>query len=84
MLNNAEPCPYEIPAVIVLVDAEYERVRDSIQKMVTTRWGILEDQEDPAGHITMKPSAREILNENLNWPMLGQGLVRLQGSASPL
>jgi hypothetical protein len=82
LLNNAEPRPYGTEAVIVLVNAEYERVRDAVRGLLEARWGILDEQEDATGHITMTPAARELVYVELNWPILGKGLKRLSDQAS--
>lgn len=83
LLRDKDPDDaYGTYAVIVLVNAKYERVRDTLQELVTARWGILEEQENAVGPISMKPPTVDIVNENLHWPILGEGLVRLSGQAS--
>jgi hypothetical protein len=83
LLRDKDPDDaYGTYAVIVLVNAKYERVRATLQELVAARWGILEEQENAVGPISMKPPTSDIVNENLRWPILGEGLARLRGSAS--
>ncbi|TKB75934.1 MAG: hypothetical protein E8D46_00875 [Nitrospira sp.] len=82
LLNEVEPDPYGINAVIVLIDAEYDWVRNAVRGLVEARWGILDEQENITRPIKMKPATAEIIHEALHWPILGEGLVRLSDQAS--
>jgi hypothetical protein len=87
LLRETEPLGYRTYAVIALVNAEYERVRDMLRRLVTEKWGVIEEQYNAAGPIQMGPPrmgppAVNIVNENLRWPILGEGLAHLAGQRS--
>jgi hypothetical protein len=81
LMNAALSEPHKIPSVIVLVNGEYEKVRDAVRGLVEARWGIVDEHEDATGHIRMTPATREILHLEI-WPTLLEGLRGISGPAS--
>ncbi|THJ24716.1 MAG: hypothetical protein CAF45_004030 [Nitrospira sp. CG24E] len=88
LLQDYKRPGYSAYAIIALIDFDYEGVRDTLRLLVRERWGIVEEQDNSTGPIrddsTMYKaegyhSPINIINDNLRWPILGQGLTRLAG-----
>lgn len=84
LLMNGESLAYRTDHVIVLVNKGHEEVYKELRKLVQERWGIFEEF-DNSEHPIPQPSDKIVRND-LDWPILGEGLSRLdteRGSISP-
>jgi hypothetical protein len=75
LLMNAEAPAYRTDHVIALVSKDYSSVREELRRLVLTRWGILEEHANETSQIPKPPP--HIVRDDLDWPILGEGLVRL-------
>jgi hypothetical protein len=82
LLMSAEPPAHGTSSVIALVNGKYGKVRDTLRSLVKERWEILKEEDNILEPI-LKPSP-QIIRDDLDWPMLGEGLARLSENGSPL
>lgn len=82
LLMSAEPPAHGTPSAIALVNGKYQKVRDTLRGLVKDQWGILEEQDNVPEPIS-QPSP-QVIRDDLNWPMLGEGLARLNENGFPL
>ena len=75
LLMNAESPAYRTTHVIALVSKDYRSVREELRGLVLTRWGILEEHDNATSQIQEPPP--HIVRDDLYWPILGEGLMRL-------
>lgn len=68
---------YRALSIVVLVTAEYAKVRAALLQAVTRQWGILQQHDNVTGPIP-KASPR-LVGGAQEWPPLGNALVKIAG-----
>ena len=82
LLINTESPAYGTTHVIALVTKDYRSVCEELRGLVLARWGILEEHDNETSQIPEPPP--HIVRDDLYWPILGEGLLRLTDHNSRL
>lgn len=68
--------PYRATDVIALVNRRYDEVYKELRSLVREQWGILEENDNILNPIPKPPQT--IVRDDLEWPIFGERLSRLQ------